>query len=659
MSSMHSNERLINEYLSDDSLLSIFQFIPIAQLFTLRQVCKRFQQLGDYALKLRTSIAVTIKSDDNSDDEEYESRNDCCDPRHGFTSNDCIHKTCRTVKDGSRTLYVLSEQHLHQLFTFSPNVKALSLESTIFDRNVWQYFGHNCPPGVQHLDFSNSQGLIDEVIGFIVAKCGPTLEHIVLRDSDISEASLKHVLQKCPKLEILDVSRNFSDLKRDLNAVTEDEWRTIPEVGDARNKKMRNPRAEKFTPVPDSILAHNSSIGSGETVVSIDPRTGLKTPMTAGTSTGLMTPGGFVTPGNLDLRKIGQARNTLMDLKLNQASDSVTGQTVVDPKGYLTDLQSMIPSHGADISDIKKARLLLRSVRETNPNHSPAWIASARLEEVTGKLQTARNLVMKGCEMCPNSEDVWIEAARLQPADLAKSVIAQAVRQIPTSVRLWIKASELEQEMKAKKKIFRKALEHIPNSVRLWKEAVELEEPEDARILLSRAVECCPTSVELWLALARLETYDNAQRVLNKARENIPTDRQIWITAAKLEEAQGKTPMVQKIIDRAITSFTATGVEINREQWLKDAMETEKSGSVQTCQSIVRAVIGYGIDDEDRKHTWLEDAENFANQDAFECARAIYGHAIKTFPYKKSIWLRAAYFEKNHGTRESLKSLLQ
>lgn len=109
-------------------------------------------------------------------------------------------------------------------------------------------------------------------------------------------------------------------------------------------------------------------------------------------------------------------------------SDSVSGQTVVDPKGYLTDLNSMIPTHGGDIrcrvfypheiyiwagcaafsnvivcvcSDIKKARLLLKSVRETNPHHPPAWIASARLEEVTGKLQVARNLIMKGTEMCP------------------------------------------------------------------------------------------------------------------------------------------------------------------------------------------------------------------------------------------------------------------
>ncbi len=57
------------------------------------------------------------------------------------------------------------------------------------------------------------------------------------------------------------------------------------------------------------------------------------------------------------------------------------------------------------------------------------------------------------------------------------------------------------------------ALETIPTSVRLWKAAVELEDIEDAKILLGRAVECCPLSVELWLALAKLEDYENARKV--------------------------------------------------------------------------------------------------------------------------------------------------
>ncbi|XP_058800576.1 pre-mRNA-processing factor 6 [Phymastichus coffea] len=456
---------------------------------------------------------------------------------------------------------------------------------------------------------------------------------------------LERYRQERPKIQ-----QQFSDLKRDLAQVSESEWRNVPEVGDARNRKQRNPRAEKFTPLPDSVLARNLG---GETTTSIDPTSGL-----ASMLPGVATPGMLTPTGDLDLRKIGQARNNLMNVKLRQASDSVEGQTVVDPKGYLTDLQSTIPSYG-DINDIKKARLLLKSVRDTNPNHPPAWIASARMEEVVGKVQAARNLIMKGCEINPSSEDLWLEAARLQPPETAKAVIAQAVRHISTSVKIWIKAADLESELKAKKRVYRRALEHIPNSVRLWKAAVELEEPEDARILLSRAVECCPTNVDLWLALARLETYDNARKVLNKARENIPTDRQIWITAAKLEEANGNKHMVDKIIERAISSLSANGVEINREHWFKEAMEAEKAGAVHCCQVIIKSIIGVGVEEEDRKHTWMEDAETCAQQQAYECARAVYAYALTAFPSKKSIWLRAAYFEKNYGTRESLETLLQ
>ncbi|XP_013768209.1 pre-mRNA-processing factor 6 [Pundamilia nyererei] len=374
------------------------------------------------------------------------------------------------------------------------------------------------------------------------------------------------------RMERPKIQQQFSDLKRKLAEVSEEEWLSIPEVGDARNKRQRNPRYEKLTPVPDSFFSKH--LQSGENHTSVDPLQGLgglNTPYPGSMTPGLMTPG----TGELDMRKIGQARNTLMDMRLSQ------------------------------------------------------------------------------------SEDVWLEAARLQPGDTAKAVVAQAVRHLPQSVRIYIRAAELETDVRAKKRVLRKALENVSKSVRLWKTAVELEEPEDARIMLSRAVECCPTSVELWLALARLETYENARRVLNKARENIPTDRHIWITAAKLEEANGNTQMVEKIIDRAITSLRANGVEINREQWIQDAEECDKASSVATCQAVIRAVIGIGIEEEDRKHTWMEDAESCVAHGALECARAIYAHALQVFPSKKSVWLRAAYFEKNHGTRESLEALLQ
>lgn len=109
--------------------------------------------------------------------------------------------------------------------------------------------------------------------------------------------------------------------------------------------------------------------------------------------------------------------------------------------------------------------------------------------------------------------------------------------------------------------------------------------------------------------------------------------------------------MVEKIVDRAITSLRANRVEINREQWIQDAEECDKAGSVVTCQAVTRAVIGIGIEEEDRKRTWMEDAESCVSHGALECAHAIYAYALQAFPMKKSVWLRAAYFEKNHGTR--------
>jgi hypothetical protein len=57
---------------------------------------------------------------------------------------------------------------------------------------------------------------------------------------------------------------------------------------------------------------------------------------------------------------------------------------VVDPKGYLTDLNSIKVASEAEIGDIKKARTLLKSVIGTNPKHAPGWVAAARLEEVAG-----------------------------------------------------------------------------------------------------------------------------------------------------------------------------------------------------------------------------------------------------------------------------------
>lgn len=71
--------------------------------------------------------------------------------------------------------------------------------------------------------------------------------------------------------------------------VSEDEWAAIPEVGDARNRKQRNPRAEKFTPLPDSVLSRNLG---GESTSTIDPSSGLASMMPGVMTPGMLTPSG-------------------------------------------------------------------------------------------------------------------------------------------------------------------------------------------------------------------------------------------------------------------------------------------------------------------------------------------------------------------------------
>ncbi|KAI9177455.1 hypothetical protein LWI28_015435 [Acer negundo] len=434
------------------------------------------------------------------------------------------------------------------------------------------------------------------------------------RRKDRREARLKQEIEKYrasnPK-----ITEQFADLKRKMHTISAQEWDNIPEIGDysSRNKKKR---FGSFVPVPDTLL--EKARQEKEHVTALDPKS-----RAAG---GTETPWGH-TPVT-DLIAVGEGRGTVLSLKLDRLSNSVSGLTVVDPKGYLTDLKSKKITSDTEILHIKKARLLLKSVIQTNPKHPPGWIAAARLEELAGKIKVASQLMRRGWEECPKDEDIWIEACRLAIPDEAKAVIASGVKMIPNSVKLWLQAAKLEHVVVNKSRVLRKGLENIPDSVRLWIAVVELADSEDARLLLHRAVECCPFHVELWLDLARLETYDNAKKVLNRARMKLAKEPAIWITAAKLEEANGNTSMVGKIIEKGIRAMQREEVVIDREAWMTEAETAEKGKYVVTCQAIIANTIGIGVEEDDRKRTWVADAEECKKRKSIETARAIYAHAL-------------------------------
>lgn len=81
----------------------------------------------------------------------------------------------------------------------------------------------------------------------------------------------------------------------------------------------------------------------------------------------------------------------------------------------------------------------------------------ALLKRVTALASLLPTVPFASVSPCfPQSEDVWLEAARLQPGDTAKAVVAQAVRHLPQSVRIYIRAAELETDIRAKKRVLRK-----------------------------------------------------------------------------------------------------------------------------------------------------------------------------------------------------------
>lgn len=87
--------------------------------------------------------------------------------------------------------------------------------------------------------------------------------------------------------------------------------------------------------------------------------------------------------------------------------------STLNKQGYMTDLNSIKITSETEISDLKKARALLKSVILSDPKNASGWIAAARIEELDGKLTEARTILQKACEHFVDNEDVWMEAIRI------------------------------------------------------------------------------------------------------------------------------------------------------------------------------------------------------------------------------------------------------
>lgn len=290
----------------------------------------------------------------------------------------------------------------------------------------------------------------------------------------------QHKVVKVPTDVELDKKSQFSDLKRDLTSLTEEEWLLLPEAGDMtrKNKRLRilEQQLQRFYTAPDLILAKGARMWLNDSMTKTEKENYLT--------------------AQLDRLSTGK---------------SVNGTTVID--------ESILSSTGAEMdakfADLKKGRLVLSSLRKTEPYKPSSWIQSARLEEQGKNFNKARELISQGCKVIPGAEEVWLESARLNMNDTeyAKAIVKEGLKYCKDSVDLWMKAIEMEVENKFKKRMIMKALENFPRDDRFWKLLIALEDDEDVvRKLLAKAVDLCPKTWEFWIALVNISSYEEIGR---------------------------------------------------------------------------------------------------------------------------------------------------
>ncbi|KAI5949747.1 prp1 [Candida theae] len=368
----------------------------------------------------------------------------------------------------------------------------------------------------------------------------------------------QHTVVKVPTDSELSKKSQFSDLKRELTSLTEDEWLSLPEAGDMTRKNKRSrileQQSQRLYTAPDSILAKGAGMELTNTMSKTE-------------------------------------REDFLTAQLDSIAANKTSKDSEELENTI--LQSDGADKDAKFADLKKGRLILASLRKTEPYRPSSWIQSARLEEQANNFNKARELISQACKTIPGSDEVWLENIRLNLNDnaYAKAIAKEGLKFCKSSVNLWMKAIELEVETKSKKKTIMRALEDFPREEQLWKLLIDQEDDQGVvSKLLIKAIDLCPTAWEFWVALVNISTYDDAKSYLNKARKILHGDVKVWIAACKLEERENPYitgTKIQKLTDRAVKE----NPNVARSEWYHIASKAIEEGFTKTGTEVLSSFL--------------------------------------------------------------------
>lgn len=439
---------------------------------------------------------------------------------------------------------------------------------------------------------------------------------------------------------IAEISEQFQDVKQGLSTVSVEEWANLPESGDftRRNKRLRNELQEQQRFYRNSDMIALALKDQGATDIALDEAN-------AEIENRIDNNDNDNTNGdddNVDLFKLAKTKDRLLEnqIKLGISSKLTSG---IDKNEYL----GLLDPHKSqyNIGDYKRTRKLFAKLRETSPSNPKNWIASARLEFDAKKLKRAKELIQEGCEKCPKSEEIWLTNLEMNANDVqtSKVIVADAIKFNYKSLKLWLKATELELDNLSKVRVLRKALEWLPKSFELWLAIVDYEDDKEIAIrMLEKATSIIPNSLDLWMKLSSLKEGKESIKVLIDSIQHIAKEKHylVWINVSKIEE---KTTMNEVKISRYINkAFESINCDINVE-WYKQAETCENEGLKWTCRAIILKALET---DTNEVSKLLESAESHYSLGHLEISNSIYTFMTSKYPQDLATWKQYLIMKK-------------
>lgn len=245
-----------------------------------------------------------------------------------------------------------------------------------------------------------------------------------------------------------------------------------------------------------------------------------------------------------------------------------------------------------------------------------------------------------------------------------RKLFEDGIRKNRLSFANWIKYAkweESQQELQRARSIFERALDVDYRNVKLWLKYSQMEmrcrQIQHARNVLDRAVLILPRVNQFWYKYVYMEEMLNnipaCRQVFERWMEWEPCE-QAWFTYIKFEIRYHEIDRCRQIYTRFVT------VHPEVKNWIRFAHFEEQNSFVANARDVYEKAIEFFGDEHLSERLFMSFAKFEENQNEHDRARQIYKYALEKLPAesKQEILAQYASFEKKHGTRHEIESII-